>query len=216
MLKGLVQKAVMVANQSILISDHFKNRNELDPIVDMATNYQMESFPSGWARCQQRGTVFGESYISLYEKELTEMFQIGVEYSYTKMSAGKMREHLQATHPECFSVPGETEIKEFINKMSETLKRTQSAEQGKLKSTRGRKPGNTKVTWHTKLKQILERKIKENPRNIYDELIQSYDGKFPSDLPMKKNGDPHDTKIKQALQRFKKNIELKVKKNVLM
>ena len=45
MLKGVM----MVANQSILNSDYFKNRNELDPIVDVAANYQMEHFPSGWA-----------------------------------------------------------------------------------------------------------------------------------------------------------------------
>ena len=53
MLKGVVEKVVMVANQSILNSDNFKYRNDLDPIVDVAINYQMEPFPSGWAWCQQ-------------------------------------------------------------------------------------------------------------------------------------------------------------------
>ena len=143
------------------------------------------------------------------------MFQMGVEYSYNKMSAGKMREHLQARHPDAFSIPGEIDIKQFINKMSEKQKRSQSVESGK-KSTRGRKPGNIKVTWHANLKQILQKNLKEKPRIIYDEFIQSYNGKFPSDLPMKSDGNPHDTKIKQAIQRFKKNIELRVQKNVLM
>ena len=49
MLKGVVEKAVMVASQSILNSDQFKNRNELDPIVDEAATYKMEPFWSGWA-----------------------------------------------------------------------------------------------------------------------------------------------------------------------
>ena len=151
MLKGVAEKIVMVANQSILNSDNFKNRNDLDPIVDVTTSYQIEPFPSGCALHQQRGTIYGESYISLYEKELTEMFQMSVEYSYNKVSAGKIREYLQAAYPKAFSIPGETEIKQFINKMSEKLKRTQSALLGN-KSTRGRKLGNTKVTWHTKLK----------------------------------------------------------------
>ena len=138
-----------------------------------------------------------------------------VGYSHNNVTADRMREHLQVTHPESFSIPGETEIKQFINKMSEKLKRTQSALLGN-KSTRGRKLGNTKVTWHTKLKQKLEQNSKEKPRIIYDEFIQNYNGKFPSDLPMKSDGNPHDTQIKQALQRIKQSIELKVQKDVLM
>ena len=57
MLKGVVEKAVMVATQIILNSDQFKNRNELDPIVDVAASYEIEPFRSGWARRQQRGTI---------------------------------------------------------------------------------------------------------------------------------------------------------------
>ena len=216
MLKGAVEQAVKIAKQSILDSSHFKNRNELDPIVDEASQFKMEPFDSGWARRGRRGAIYGESYISLYEKELAEMFQMGVEYSYNKMSAGKMREHLQTSHPESFSIPGETEIKQFINKLSEQMKRNQSVDPRKPKSTRGRKPGNTKVTWHAKLKNILEQNYKEKPRVIYNIFINSYDGKFPHDLPTKENGDPDDTKIKQALQRIRRNIESKVQKNVLM
>ena len=121
----------------------------------------MKPFKSGWARHWQRG-----SYISLYEKELKEMFQMGVEYSYNKMRDGKMREHLQASHPNCFSIPGETEIKQFINKMSESLQQTQSVDPNKLNSNRGRKVINTKVTWCAKLKEILERNLKDKPRYL--------------------------------------------------
>ena len=99
MLKGAVEQAVKVAKQSILNSSHFRHRNTLDPIVDEASEFKMEPFDSGWTRRGIRGTIYGESYISLYEKELTEMFQMGVEYSYNQMSAGKMREHLQISHP---------------------------------------------------------------------------------------------------------------------
>ena len=160
--------------------------------------------------------MYGDSYLSLDENELKEMFQMGVEYSYNKMSAGKMREHLQQLHPDCFSIPGETEIKQFINKMSEAQKRIQTVDPGKPKSSRGRKPGNTKFTWHKKLRDILEQDLKDKPRHIYEKFINSYDGKYPSDLPLNKDGDPDDTKIKQALQRFKRNIEAKVQKEVLL
>ena len=77
-------------------------------------------------------------------------------------------------------------------------KQTQSADPNKPTSNRGRKAGNTKVTWHSKLKEILEWNWTEKPRHIYDEFIDSYDEKFPHDLHTKKDGDPDDTKIKQA------------------
>jgi len=108
---------------------------------------------------------------------------MGVQYSYNKMSAGKMRENLIATYPDRFSIPGETQIKQFINKLSESQKRI-VATPGKPKSNRGRKPGNVKTTWHVKLREILERNLKERPRNIYEEFINSYNGKYPKDLPM--------------------------------
>ena len=85
-----------------------------------------------------------------------------------------------------------------------------------MKSNRGRKPGNTEVIWHTKLKEILEQSLKKKPRYIDEEFIKSYCGKFPSDLPTKKNRDPRDSKIKQVVQRFKRNIELKVQKDDFM
>ena len=86
---------------------------------------------------------------------------MGLEYSNLKMSAGKMRENLKKSHPECFSIPGETKIKQFINKMSEQQKR-KVANKDKVKSNRGRKPGDVKSTWHEKLKEILGKNLKEN------------------------------------------------------
>ena len=99
--------------------------------------------------------------------------------------------------------------------MSKSQKRNETTPR-KSKSNRGRKPGNVKTTWHTKLKEIPERNLKENPQNIYEEFINSYNGKYQKDLPMiDETNEPDDTKIKQALQRFKRNIESKVRKNVL-
>ena len=100
--------------------------------------------------------------------------------------------------------------------MSESMKRKKMEGVSKQKFKRGRKAGSVKVTWHAKQKDILEQNLKEKPRLIYNEFINSYDGNFPHDLPTKENGDPDDTKIKQALQRFKRSIESKVQKNVLM
>ena len=75
--------------------------------------------------------------------------------------------------------------------MSEKIKKkTQSEDPRKPRFNRGRQPGNTKITWHTKLKETLGQNLKENPRQMYDEFIQSHDVKFPSELPMKKKWEP--------------------------
>ena len=55
--------------------------------------------------------IYGDSYTSLCENEFKEMFQMGVQYSYNKMSAGKMCENQIATYPDHFSITGETQIK---------------------------------------------------------------------------------------------------------
>ena len=141
---------------------------------------------------------------------------MGIEYSYNKMNAGKMRENLQQLHPDYFSIPGETEIKQFINKMLEAQKRIQSVDPTRQKSTRGRKPGNTKFTWHQNLQDVLKQDFKEKSRHIYDKFISSYNGNYATDFPLNKNGDPDETKIKQAIQKFKKSIEVRVQKVVIM
>lgn len=216
MLKGVVEIATKFANESILNNKKFIDRFTLDPVVSTVQDFDMEPFKSGWARRKERGNIYGESYISMYENELKEMFFMGLEYSNLKMSAGKMRENLKKSHPECFSIPGETEIKQFINKMSEQQKRI-ATNKDKVKSNRGRKPGSAKSTWHEKLKEILEKNLKEKPRTIYDEFIKSYNGNYPSDLPMMKGtNEPDGAKIKSALQRFKRSIESKVRKELLM
>ena len=69
--------------------------------------------------------------------------------------------------------------------MSETQKRI-ATKKDKAKSNSGRKPGNAKSTWHNKLKEILDKDLKENPWTIYGDFIKSNDSSYPSDLPMMK------------------------------
>ena len=92
-----------------------------------------------------------------------------------------------------------------------------AANKDKVKSNRGRKPGNVKSTWHEKLKEVLGKNLKEKPRNIYDEFFKSYNGNYPSDLPMMKGtNEPDGAKIKSSLQRLKRSIESKVRKELFM
>ena len=50
MLKGVVEQAVVViAKDSILTSDQFRNRHTLDPIVNKANDFEIKAFKSSWA-----------------------------------------------------------------------------------------------------------------------------------------------------------------------
>ena len=67
MLKGVVEPAIVLAKDSILKSDQFRNRHTLDPIVNNAKDFKMYLFESGWARRKARGNIYGDSYIALYK-----------------------------------------------------------------------------------------------------------------------------------------------------
>ena len=45
MLKGVVEKAAIIAKQYMLNSDHFKIRYKLDHLVNKAQDYEIESLP---------------------------------------------------------------------------------------------------------------------------------------------------------------------------
>ena len=51
------------------------------------------------------------------------MFESGVINRFNKMSTGKMRKKSMNLYPDRFSKSGETEIKQFIGKLSQSTKR---------------------------------------------------------------------------------------------
>ena len=57
-------------------------------------------------------------------------------------------------------MPGETQIKQFIKEMSKSQKQS-TANPGNLKSNKGRKSGNMKSTCNVRLREIIERYLKE-------------------------------------------------------
>ena len=82
----------------------------------------MQPFENGWAKRKIRDHTYGHSYLHLYENKLIQMYQEGVRNNSAKMSAGKRREKLLSMYPNRFSIPGETEIKQFIGKLTQTNK----------------------------------------------------------------------------------------------
>ena len=59
-----------------------------------------------------------DSYLHLYENDLIQMYQEDVRNSSSKICEGKNRENLLGMYPLQFSMLGETEIKQFIGKLT--------------------------------------------------------------------------------------------------
>ena len=93
------------------------------------------------------------------------------------MNAGKIRDNLINLYPGRFSIPGETQIKQFIGKLSQKVK-SKHKRKNPTKSTRGRKAGNLKTSWHPHLSQIIQNDPKEKPEAIYHNFINTFGDKL--------------------------------------
>ena len=141
------------------------------------------------------------------------MYQEGVRNSSAKMSAGKMRENLLSMYPDRFSIPGETEIKQFIGKLTQTNKKYDPLKQ---KSTRGRKAGNAKKSWYASLQDLIDKDPSEKPEFIYRLLIENFGDTLPDDLPMTEDNEPDKKKIKSTIARFKVNIKKNAMRSIII
>ena len=74
MLKGMIGQAVVLAKDYILTSDQFRNRHSLDPSINDTNVFKMNPFASFCARRKTCRNIYGDSYISLYRSELTDIF----------------------------------------------------------------------------------------------------------------------------------------------
>ena len=125
-----------------------------------------------------------------------------------------MRDNLINLYPGRFSIPGETQMKQFIGKLSQHKKNKQK-KKSLTKSTRGMKAGNLKPSQHPNLSQIIQNDPKEKPEAIYHTSINTFGDKLPYDLPSMSNKGPDKEKIKQAIARFKLNTKKKEKRSII-
>jgi len=214
MIKGVTDTAVRYAQNHIKENNLFNSRHKLDPIVERAADFCMHPFENGWARRRGHGKSYGVSYIESYEEDLKEMFGAGAANSSNKMSAGKMREVLIEKYPCRFSLPGETEIKQFIGKLSQQDKKSKLTKD-KPNSNRGRKSGKNEVSWYGVLKEIIELNPTEKPEVIYKNLIETFNDNLPNDFPMV-NDEPDKDKVKSTISRFKTKIRNDAKRSILI
>jgi len=176
----------------------------------------MEPFENGWAKRKAHGELYGVRYIHQYEEELTKMFEIGVRNSANKMSAGKMRENLMNKYPGRFSIPGETDIKQFIGKLSQKGKKQIQSKTGNNKSAKGGKPGHIKQLWQIPLSELVKKNPTEKPEVIYDNFIKSFGDELPDDLPKDSNDKPDKQQIKSTIARIKTNHKKNAKRSIIV
>ena len=215
MIKGLADTAVIYAKNNITQNNLFQSRHAVDPVVMKAANFKIHPFENGWAKRKAHGRTYGVSYVHAYEGDLTEMYQKGMRNSSSKMSAGKMRENLLSMYPGRFSIPGETKIKQFIGKLTQTNKANDPL---KSKSTQGRKAGNGKRSWYMLLDELIEKKNpSEKPEIIFRLLIENLGDNLPEDLPKTTENAPDKKKMKSTIaSRFKNRLKKDAKRSIIV
>ena len=126
-----------------------------------------------------------------------------------------MRDNLLNLYPGRFSIPGETQIKQYIGMLSQQDK-TRAKNKKHTQSNRGRHSGNTKKLWHSLLTDIINTNPNEKPEVIYNCFIEKLDNNFPDNLPMTPTNKPDKTKIKSTIARFKNNLKKSEKRSIIV
>ena len=214
-----IAKGVRIGKSIINSSDYFIDSAKDDPMHAIANEYVPKNdhmFTSSWARRKGHGKMYGDKYIKIYQKDLEAMFEEGKNDASKKMNPGKMREHLARKYPNNFSIPGETEIKQFIGSQLQKEKYHQKKKQtgatGARSENRGRKPGPKQV-WKSLLEPFVM--SRQNTKNavLFDEFIKSLGNvdDWPNDLP--REGEKNDTADKKKVTAAIDNIKQKLKKD---
>ena len=105
------------------------------------------------------------SYVKLYEDNFKAMFQASVDNSSNKISTRNMREIFLYIYSDKFSIPGETETKQFIGKPS------QKDERDKSKLTTA--SNNGRKTEKTPLWYVILKKINKDPKEKIDKILDT-------------------------------------------
>ena len=187
-----------------------------DPVHAIAKDFVPaigDMFKSSWARRQGRRKMYGIRYVKTYQKDLEAMFEEGKKDPSKKMNPGKMRERLICKYPNNFSIPGETEIKQFIGSQNQKEKyHEKKKNKGNKSENRGRKPG-PKMVWKTLLEPfVISRQTTKNAI-LFDEFIASLGNveSWPTDLP--RDADNTNIADKKKVTSAIGNIKQKLKKD---
>jgi len=216
-----IAKGVRFGKTVITSSDYFIDTTKNDPMHDIAKDFKPlndDAFKGSWARRKGHGKLYGSNYIEKYRNELKAMFEEGKSDSSKKMNPGKMRERLLQKFPNHFSIPGDTEIKQFIGAQFQNDKYHGKKIEGTKSDGRGRRPG-PKTVWAALLEPFVQ--ARQNTKNsvLFNEFINSLGNvnSWPSDLPrdQEDNNKANRKKVTAAIGNIKQRLKNQMKKALL-
>ena len=216
-----IAKGVRFGKTVITSSDYFMDTAKNDPMHDIAKDFKPlndDAFKGSWARRKGHGKLYGSNYIEKYRNELKAMFEEGKMDSSKKMNPGKMRERLLQKFPNHFSIPGDTEIKQFIGAQFQNDKYHGNKKEGTKSDGRGRRPG-PKTVWAALLEPFVQ--ARQNTKNsvLFVEFINSLGNvsSWPNDLPrdQEDNNKADRKKVTAAIGNIKQRLKNQMKKALL-
>ena len=167
-----------------------------NPILDDSSSFNLDEdivslFNEGWGRransMNESSSIYGKTYIEEYKEKLGEFFQQGNKGSSQKMNAAMMREELKKQFPDKFSIPGETEIKQYISLLFAKSKssRNDADLDTELNVSIVDDDSVERVNWVKLLKTIVEVNPTDKPEIIYQNLLFSIEESQRDQLPPK-------------------------------
>ena len=209
------------AASMISSSNYFVKYGDDNPAYIKADGYNLkQDFAPTWGRRQSHGEMYGQTYISNYKRDLTDMFQVGENNSSLKMNEGKMRDNLMLRYPNKFSIPGETDIKTFINGQFQKSKNKSSNKNSNPNERRGRKTNDSgaKPQWEVMIEMIANDNETMKPERIWQHVIEKVGvdaTKWPTGLPLDTENKPNKIKIKDKINAFRTKMR-KEKKYIVI
>ena len=212
-------KAIRMANHHIQSGDlSVLSSTKDNPILDDSRSFNLDDetvslFNEGWGRRanskNNSSSMYGETYIGRYKDKLKEYFQQGHKDSSKKMNAAMMREELKKQFPDVFSIPGETEIKQYISLLFAKSKSTiNDADFDTELNDSNINDDIEHVNWIKLLKTIIEQNPTDKPENIYQNLLFSVEEHQRDELPPK-------GEVKKKIASFKSTVRRRLLRSIV-
>jgi len=213
-------KAIRMANHHIQNGDlSVLSSTKDNPILDHSSSFNLDDetlskFNEGWGRRanskNESSSIYGQTYIEEYKEKLGEFFQQGNKDSSQKMNAAMMREELKKQFPDKFSIPGETEIKQYISLLFAKSKsgHNDADLDTELNDSIIDDDNVERVNWVKLLKTIVEVNPTDKPENIYQNLLLSIEESQRDQLPPK-------GVVKRRIASFKSTIRRRVVRSIV-
>lgn len=212
--KDIVAFAVRFAKDAVHQHSFIRNGKDDDiPEYSIAAGFEIEPLQPGWAKRPKHGRTKGLTFVKKYEKEIEELFLLGVNEPSKKMSPDMMIAELQKRYPGQFALPGYADLRLEISKRLARMKKNpiptetgqKRIENCTSRGKRGRKPAFDEK-YQNQIKLFIHNDITVKPKVIVTMLKTHFlqdDDTLPDDFPASE----------QSIKTFSSNYKTKLKKS---